>query len=79
VAGRFPGRSEAGDGVVVVKYEVRKAHNVFLYGNFVELVETASAPCDAQCTCSRCHPLPEEKPRQPYDSLYLKQKLGQEI
>lgn len=47
-------------------YEVRKACNVFLYGNFVELVDARPDPAD-------CIPDPP-KPRQPYDELYIKQR-----
>lgn len=54
-----------------MKYEVRKAANVFMYGNFVELVDTTIHPTD--CTCVMCVPEPE-KVRQPYDELYLKRK-----
>jgi hypothetical protein len=59
-----------------VKYEVRKACNVWLYGNFIELIDTTVHPVD--CTCVTCRPKPA-KPRAPYDSLHLKQKLSQEI
>lgn len=59
-----------------VKYEVRKACNVFLYGNFIELVDARIHPND--CGCVQCKPRPE-KVRAPHDSLYLKQKHSQEI
>lgn len=59
-----------------MKYEVRKACNVWLYGNFIDLVDTRIHPAD--CDCVQCKPRPE-KPRAPYDELYLKQKFGQEI
>jgi hypothetical protein len=59
-----------------VKYEVRLACNVFMYGNFVELVDTTIHPAD--CMCVNCQPR-LRKGRAPYDELYLKQKLGQEI
>lgn len=57
-------------------YEVRRAANVTLHGHFIELVDTTVHPAD--CTCVQCVPEPP-KVRQPHDSLYLKQKLGQEI
>lgn len=72
----IPGRSETYRGMAVVKYEVRKACNVWLYGNFIDLVDTTIHPQD--CVCVICKPRPE-KVRQPYDRLYLKQKSGQEI
>lgn len=53
-------------------YEVRKAHNVWLYGNFVDLVWTDD-PHPTDCQCVDCVPRPEKK-RQPYDELYLKQE-----
>jgi hypothetical protein len=52
-------------------YEVRAACNAFMYGSFVEVVDTTIHPSD--CTCVICVPEPEKK-RPPYDSLYLKQK-----
>ena len=48
------------------RYEVRKACNVFMHGNFVELVDARPDPAD-------CVPDPP-KPRQPYDELYVKQR-----
>ena len=54
-----------------MKYEVRKAVNVWLYGNFIELVDTTVHPTD--CACVICKPKPE-KQRQPYDELYVKQQ-----
>lgn len=54
-----------------MKYEVRKAANVWLYGNFVELVDTTIHPTD--CPCVICVPR-EPVIRAPYDELYVKQK-----
>lgn len=53
------------------KYEVRAACNAFMYGSFVDVVDTTIHPSD--CTCVICVPEPK-KIRPPYDSLYLKQK-----
>lgn len=57
-------------------YEMRTAAAANLFGNFVELVDTTVHPLD--CTCVQCVPQPP-KVRQPYDSLYLKQKYSQEF
>lgn len=55
-----------------MKYEVRMACNVFMYGNFIELVDTTVHPND--CQCVECVPPPKKPDPQPYDDLYLKQK-----
>jgi len=55
-----------------VRYECKKACNVTLYGNFVELIDTTIHPTD--CTCIACVPPPERPDPKPYDDLYLKQK-----
>lgn len=55
-----------------MKYECRKACNVTLYGNFVELVDTTIHPED--CACVECKPCEPKPTPQPYDELYLKQK-----
>ena len=55
-----------------MKYEIKKACNVFMYGNFVELVDTTIHPED--CVCVECKPREPKPAPQPYDSLYLKQK-----
>lgn len=62
----------SGVGVASVKYEVRMACNVFMYGNFVELVDTTVHPVD--CACVECMSPPEKPDPRPYDSLHLKQK-----
>jgi hypothetical protein len=67
-------RREAECKRVEPAYEVRKACNVWLWGNFVELVACGpDDPHPADCQCVSCVPRPE-KTRQPYDELYLKQK-----
>ena len=57
-----------------MKYEVRKACNVFMYGNFVELIDIANTPHPADCPCIDCKPQPGKPSPPPYDELYLKQK-----
>jgi hypothetical protein len=59
-----------------VKIELHRDFNIFMYGPFTEVVDTTIHPAD--CTCMQCKPRPE-KIRQPYDSLYLKQKYSQEL
>jgi hypothetical protein len=59
-----------------VRYELRNAQLVFMYGPFVEVVDTTIHPTD--CPCVICVPR-EPVIRAPYDELYLKQKLSQEI
>ena len=54
-------------------YELRTDALRFMYGAFVPLIDVANTPHPSDCQCVTCVPRPEVK-RQPYDSLYLKQK-----
>ncbi len=62
--------------MAAVRYELRKACNAFLYGRWVEVVDTTVHPAD--CGCVICLPR-EPVVRAPYDELFLKQKYSQEF
>ena len=59
--------------------EVFKDFNVFMYGNFVEVVPIESHPED--CSCGLCEGIRTRlaKKRPPHDELYLKQKRMYEL
>ena len=66
-------RAKECEKVATELHELRTEALRFMYGAFVPLVDVANTPHPCDCQCVTCVPRPEVK-RQPYDSLYLKQK-----
>jgi hypothetical protein len=63
----------------VMIQEVFKDFNIFMYGNFVEVVPIE--PCPEDCACELCAGIRARlaRKRPPYDELYLKQKRMREL